>query len=65
MNPLILEKIADYADIDSRRALGFPPRKLVSNFELKLRDKMSEQKQITEEEARKDYCARCMQIKNT
>ena len=40
MNPLILEKIADHADIDSRRALGFPPRKLVSNFELKLRDEI-------------------------
>jgi hypothetical protein len=36
----IIERIADLADIDSRRALGFPPRKLNSNFELKLVDEL-------------------------
>ena len=25
----IIERIADFADIDTRRAMGFPPRKLV------------------------------------
>lgn len=40
MNPLILKKIADHADIDSRRALGFPPRKLNSNFEINLKDEL-------------------------
>ena len=31
----ILERIAHFADIDTRRAMGFPPRKLgVTNFEL-------------------------------
>jgi hypothetical protein len=28
MNPRILERIALYADIDTRRALGFAPRRL-------------------------------------
>ena len=36
----IITKIADLADIDSRRALGFPPRKLNSNFELNLVDEL-------------------------
>jgi len=29
----ILERIAHFADIDTRRAMGFPPRKLNINFE--------------------------------
>jgi len=37
MNPRILERIALHADIDTRRAMGFPPRKLpTSNLKLKL-----------------------------
>jgi hypothetical protein len=31
MNPEIIERIAHFADIDSRRALGFLPRKLPPN----------------------------------
>jgi len=30
----LLERIARHADIDTRRAMGFPPRKLNVNFEL-------------------------------
>jgi len=32
MNPRILERIALHADIDTRRALGFAPRKVVLPF---------------------------------
>jgi hypothetical protein len=30
----IIERIAHHADIDTRRAMGFPPRKLNINFEI-------------------------------
>ena len=30
----IIERIARHADIDTRRAMGFPPRRLSVNFEL-------------------------------
>jgi len=30
----IIERIARHADIDTRRAMGFPPRKLNINFEV-------------------------------
>ena len=30
----IVERIADFSDIDTRRAMGFPPRKLKVTFEL-------------------------------
>ena len=33
----IIEHIADYADIDTRRALGFKPRKLKREFDIKLK----------------------------